>query len=247
MATYLIVGATGGIGSAVCDRLAQPGTNLVLAARDSTKLEALADRLRSRVQSVQTQTMDVTIPGNLDRVFQSTLEQFGRVDGAAFLVGSIVLKPIHLTTDEEWEQTLTINLRSAFGFVRAAIRAMMTTGGSIVLASSVAAQIGLLNHEAIAAAKGGIDALVRSTAATYAAKGIRVNAVAPGLVRTPLSSRLTSSETALKASLAMHPLGRIGEPDDVALPLCWLLNPESSWVTGQILRLDAGMSSIKTK
>jgi len=172
---------------------------------------------------------------------------FGTLQGATNLVGSILLKPAHLTTDEEFETTLQLNLKSAFYTVRAATKAMLTSGGSIVLASSVATKIGLVNHEAIAAAKGGINGLVLSTAATYASRNIRVNAVAPGLVRTPLSAKMTSNELSLKASVAMHPLGRIGEPDDVATAIAWLLNPHTTWVTGQILSIDGGLASVRLR
>jgi NAD(P)-dependent dehydrogenase (short-subunit alcohol dehydrogenase family) len=123
----------------------------------------------------------------------------------------------------------------------------MTGGGSIVLASTVAATIGLTNHEAIAAAKGAVNGLVLSAAATYAPRNIRVNAVAPGLVKTPLASRITSSEPALKASTAMHPLGRVGEPDDVAACVAWLLDPATTWVTGQIIGIDGGLGRVRAR
>jgi NAD(P)-dependent dehydrogenase (short-subunit alcohol dehydrogenase family) len=103
----------------------------------------------------------------------------------------------------------------------------------------------LSNHEAIAAAKGAINGLVLSAAASYAPRGIRVNAVAPGLVRTPMTSRITGNEASLKASTAMHALGRIGEPEDVASGLAWLLDPAQSWVTGQILGIDGGLGSLR--
>ncbi|NBO93955.1 MAG: SDR family oxidoreductase, partial [Planctomycetia bacterium] len=114
-----------------------------------------------------------------------------------------------------------------------------------VLCSSAAARIGLPNHEAVAAAKAGIIGLTLSAAATYAPKNVRVNAVAPGLVRTPLTSRITGSEPALKASLSMHPLGRIGEPSDVASAIEWLLSPTQTWVTGQVIGIDGGLADLK--
>lgn len=123
----------------------------------------------------------------------------------------------------------------------------MTTGGSIVLVSSCAARVGLTNHEAIAAAKAGVIGLTLSAAATYAPRGIRVNCVAPGLVRTPMTARLTVNEASLKASTAMHALGRIGEPADVAAALEWLLSPEQSWVTGQVLGIDGGLSTVRPR
>lgn len=123
----------------------------------------------------------------------------------------------------------------------------MTPGGSIVLVSSAAARIGFANHEAIAAAKAGVIGLTLSAAATYGPRHIRVNCVAPGLVRTPMTSRLTANEVALKASTAMHPLGRIGEPEDVAAAIEWLLSPEQSWVTGQVLGIDGGLGSVRSR
>jgi NAD(P)-dependent dehydrogenase (short-subunit alcohol dehydrogenase family) len=121
----------------------------------------------------------------------------------------------------------------------------MKKGGSVVLMSTAAAHVGLPNHEAIAAAKAGVEGLARSAAATYASRGLRFNVVAPGLVETPLSERITSSEAGRKASLAMHPLGRLGEPGEVAGVVSWLLGAESSWVTGQVFVVDGGLSAVR--
>ena len=175
------------------------------------------------------------------------LSPAGTLQGATNLVGSILLKPATSTSDAEFDETFTLNAKTAFYVLRAAAKAMQNTGGSIVLASTVAATIGLANHEAIAAAKGAVNGLVLSAAATYAPRNIRVNAVAPGLVKTPLASRITSNEMAMKASIAMHPLGRVGEPDDVAACIAWLLDPATTWVTGQIIGIDGGLGSVRAK
>jgi 3-oxoacyl-[acyl-carrier protein] reductase len=246
--TYAIVGATGGIGAELCRTLAACGAGLFLGARDAARLESLAIELRRNHRiAVHGFPLDATNSEEVDLFFAKAVATFGALNGAANLVGSIVLKPAHQTNDFEFADTLSINLNTAFYVLRAAAKAMMATGGSIVLASSVASKIGLVNHEAIAAAKGGVNGLVLAAAATYAGKGIRVNAVAPALVRTPLAEKITTNELALKASTAMHPLGRIGEPADVATAIAWLLDPATSWVTGQILSLDGGMSSVKAK
>lgn len=246
---YVIVGATGGIGAATCRKLAARGARLLLAARDANKLALLASELQSLNPAVQCLpfTLDATKSSDVDAAFTLAIQSFGSIQGATNLVGSILLKSAHTTTDEEFEQTLTLNTRTAFYVLRSAAKAMLNTGGSIILASTVAARIGLMNHEAIATAKGAINGLVLAAAATYAPRNIRVNAVAPGLVDTPLASKITSSELALKASTAMHPLGRIGKPDDVASAICWLLDPATTWVTGQIISIDGGLSTVRSK
>ena len=105
----------------------------------------------------------------------------------------------------------------------------------------------MINHEAIAAAKAGVVGLAQSAAATYARYNIRVNCVAPGLTRTPLTATLTTNEASLKASTALHPLGRIGEPHEIASAIAWLLDPEQSWVTGQVIAVDGGLSSVQPR
>lgn len=239
---FVILGATGGIGSALSHRLARRGSRLVIGARQATKLHALADAIGAHAHA-----LDATDTNAVQTCVDQTVERFGRLDGIANCVGSLLLKPAHLTSDAEWAEALAVNLGSAFATVKAAARAMMRHGGSIVLVSSVAARFGLANHEAIAAAKAGVIGLVLSAAASYAPRNIRVNGVAPGMVRTSLTERLTSSEPALKASTAMHALGRIGEPSDIASAIAWLLDPEQSWVTGQVLSVDGGMSAVKPR
>jgi NAD(P)-dependent dehydrogenase (short-subunit alcohol dehydrogenase family) len=160
-------------------------------------------------------------------------------------VGSILLKPAHTTTDEEWRETLALNLDSAFYAVRAAVQPMRRNGGAILLHATAAARVGLVNHEAIAAAKAGVMGLARAAAATYARFSIRVNCIAPGLVQTPLAARITGNEASRKASEAMHPLGRLGEAADVAAAGAWLLDPASSWVTGQVIGVDGGLADLR--
>ena len=145
----------------------------------------------------------------------------------------------------EWRETLDLNLGTAFGTVRAGAPAMRRTGGSIVLLASAAAEVGMPNHETIAAAKAGVIGLARASAASNARCGVRVNVVAPGLVRTPLSAQWTSTEQAEKAASDRHPLGRLGQPEDVACAIAWLLNSEQSWITGQTIGVDGGLATVR--
>lgn len=238
-----IVGATGGIGSALVRRLSSSGWRLALCARRLDRLAALKDEL-----SAYTEAADAADAKALENAFSAGCEKLGRLDGVVNCAGSLLLKPAHLTSDEEWAHTLHANLTTAFYVLRcAASRMMRTGGGSIVLMASAVAQRGMINHEAIAAAKAGVVGLAQSAAATYARYNIRVNCVAPGLTRTPLTEALTRNEASFQASAALHPLGRIGEPHQVASAIAWLLDPEQSWVTGQVLAVDGGLSSVQAR
>ena len=242
MPTYLVFGATGGIGESLCRRLASRGARLMITGRNGAKLQMLADELHARAYP-----LDATRFEEVDACVEKVLQLHGRLDGVANCIGSLLLKPAHSTSEAEWLATVATNLTTAFAVLRAAAKAMLNTGGSIVLVSSAAARIGLANHEAIAAAKAGVVGLTLSAAATYGPRGIRVNCVAPGLVRTPMTARLTANEASLKASTAMHALGRIGEPQDVAAAIEWLLSPEQSWITGQVLGIDGGLGSVRSR
>jgi NAD(P)-dependent dehydrogenase (short-subunit alcohol dehydrogenase family) len=230
----LVIGATGGIGRELCNRLREQGANLHLVARDESGLRELATRLDAKWT-----TTDVTDPIQVKNLFQ----ECATPDGVVLSVGSVMLKSAHRLKDDEWHSTLNQNLNSAFYVIRSSTKAMMKQGGSIVLISTSAAQIGFANHEAIAAAKLGVEGLARSTAASYSNRNIRVNVVAPGLVDTPLTKTIINHAPTLEASRKMHSLGRIGTPGDIAHAIQFLL--ESNWITGQTLTVDGGLSGIK--
>lgn len=239
---YVVFGGSGGIGSAVCRMLSSSGAKVVAVGRSPEKIARVSEEL-----GIEGRVVDATDPDGVARLFSELKGELGPITGVANCVGSLVLKPIHLTTSAEWAETMNQNLGSAFAVMKSAVKAVVAPGGSIVLVSSAAARLGLANHEAIAAAKAGIIGLTLSAAATYAASGVRVNCVAPGLTKTPLTERIVSNPESEKFSRSMHALGALGDADDVARMIVYLLSPESKWVTGQVFGVDGGLATVRTK
>ena len=239
----ILFGGAGGIGEVLASHLVKAGGSVVLVSRNEERLKSAAEETGAKYM-----VADAGKSAEVDPVFTEVLQKHGRIDAVANCIGSILLKPAHLTSDDEWASTISTNLTTSFHIVRAAVRVMQKQqGGSIVLLASAVARRGMVNHEAIAAAKGGVVALAQSAAASYARHGVRVNCVAPGLVRTPLTRAITENELSLKASIQMHPLGRIGTPEDVASAIHWLLRPEQGWITGQCLGVDGGLASVQAR
>lgn len=240
--TALITGANGGIGSTLARKLAAAGTKLVLAGRNAEALGALDTELGAR-----TVVGDFTKAEEVSRCVNEAINELGHIEAAAHCIGSILLKPAHLTSIDDWDAVMSTNLNSSFYLLRELGRPMSKFGGALAFVTSVAAEKGLNNHEAIAAAKAGLAGLTRSAAATYARSKFRINCVAPGLTETPLAAPITGNESARKFSEAMHPLGRLGTPDEIASALFFLLSPDNSWITGQTLSVDGGLSTLQTK
>jgi 3-oxoacyl-[acyl-carrier protein] reductase len=241
MQRIVVIGAGGGIGRDLCRRVVAAGGTVVACGRRREPLESLRAEL---MPAVEVRELDARDAGAVGGLFESMGEP---PTGVVNLAGAFLLKPAHLTSEAELAEQVAQNLTTAFNVVRAGSKAMMNSGGSIVLVSSVAATMGLASHEAVAATKAAVEGLARSAAASYAARGIRVNCVAPGLTRTPMTERITANEASLKVSTAMHPLGRIGDPADIASAIAWLLAPETGWVTGQTLGVDGGLSRVRSR
>lgn len=237
---YAIFGGSGGIGSVLAKRLSDAGHTVYLLGRNEEKLQRLSNELHQPYLIV-----DATDENEVANIFKTILEKEASIKGVVSVVGSLFLKPLHLTSQKEFEDVMKTNATSTFCILKHAVKSIEK--GSIVVSSSTASLIGLANHETVGAAKSAVLGLMQSAAASYATKGIRINAVAPGLTRTPLAQSITSNEMALKASTGFHPIGRIGEPEDVAAAIEWLLSDESSFITGSVIPVDGGLSSIKLR
>ena len=240
---HLVGGITGGIGSELAVKLGAEGDCVAGYARKA------ADGGSSSPQDeFMLKTCDATDPKALETVINEFQKDLGSIDSYTHAIGSIYLRPAHLTPVEDWLQTIQTNLSSAFYALRSVTKIMAKQGhGSCLFFSTAAAQTGIANHEAIAAAKGGIEAMVRAAAASYASRGLRINAIAPSLTDTPLSQAIVGSEQALEISKRMHPAGAIGEASDVASLAAWLHSDQAKFVTGQTFVIDGGISKIVPK
>ncbi len=236
----IVTGGSGGIGSETARRLVARGDRVVLVARDEARLQRVAGDIGATA-AIPCDLLDLAAFG---AAVERVERDIGEIDGLVHAIGSIVLRPLHALSLEDWRATLDLNATSAFIAVKCVVpKLMRRRRGSVVLFSTVAARTGLQNHEAIAAAKAAVEGLVRSAAISYARYGVRFNAVAPALTKTELSKNLWSSEAMLGASIALHPLGRIGVPADIAAAAAYLLSDDAAWVTGQVLGVDGGLGA----
>ena len=238
---YAILGGSGGIGSSVAEQLAKREADLSVASRDTEAYEQFSWRSSTNISEVNARNaQEVT-----DWISEVATEN--DIHGVVNAVGSIEIKPLSATSLDTWERTLELNLTSCFALLKGYIDHRPESGGQFVAFSSAAAGRGLPNHEAISAAKAGIEGLIRSVAATYGSENFRANCVSPGLVETELSESILRSEPARKQSESMHALGRLGKPEDVAEAVLWLLAPNNDWVTGQVIGVDGGLRTLFPK
>lgn len=220
----VIIGGGSGIGKEILTTLDKLGANTFTYSKSGT----------------DTKQFDATKDGDL------LSELPDKIHGVVYCPGSITLKPFHRLSIEDFQQDLDINFLGAVRVLQACFKALKNSkGASVVLFSTVAVQTGLNFHSSIAGAKGAVESLTRSLAAEWAPLQIRVNAVAPSLTDTPLASSLLSTDDKKEGAKKRHPLGRYGDARDIAEAAVFLLSDQSSWVTGQVLHVDGGMSVIR--
>ena len=220
----VIIGGNSGVGASVKEKLARSGAEVFSYSRTGAGGRVL----------------DVTSDfGQIDGLPDV-------IDGLVYCPGTINLKPFHRFSVADFQHDYEVNLLGAVKVLQACMKGLKkSTSASVVLYSTVAVGVGLGFHASISSAKGAVEGLVRSLAAEWAPSKIRVNAVAPSLTDTPLASQLLGTDEKKEASNKRHPLGRFGTAEDIAGATLFLLSEEASWMTGQILHVDGGMSSVK--
>lgn len=236
-APLLIFGATGGIGQALARALAASGRRIHLAARDPAALGAEL--------GVPVSTFDARDEASIAAAVADATTDAG-LGGLAWCVGSIVLKPLARASADDFLDAFRLNVLGAALAVKAAQPALAQAGGAVLLFSSVAVRQGFPMHSVISAAKGGVEGLALALAAELA-PSVRVNCIAPSLTRSKMAAPLLTNPAMEKAMGALHPLGRIGQPEDAAQLGAFLLGPQASWMTGQILGVDGGRGTLRVK
>ena len=227
MKTILIVGGSNGIGKSLTEILAPDHTVFATYYKSERSHPSVQYFYHNALENLEVESLPESI------------------DGLAYCVGNITLKPFHRFTEEDYIQDYKIQVIGAVKVIQDLLpRLKLSPSASIVLFSTVAVQTGFTFHSLVSASKGALEGLTKSLAAELAPK-IRVNCLAPSITQTPLASALLNTEEKIAANGQRHPLGRIGQPEDVAELAAFLLSDKSSWITGQILHVDGGMSTVK--
>jgi 3-oxoacyl-[acyl-carrier protein] reductase len=228
MKTTVIVGASSGIGESLAQLLLDNNEQVISISRTHPKV-------------------NVTAHYNLDVLSSDAFPELaGQIDGLVYCPGSINLKPFRTLKESDLIADIQLNSLGAVRFIQAYTKNLqLSEQASIVLFSTIAVQTGMPFHASIAMSKGAIEGLTRSLAAEFSPK-IRVNCIAPSLTHTPLAEKLLNSPEKLEASANRHPLKRLGEAKDISNSAAFLLSNQSSWVSGQILHVDGGLSKLRT-
>jgi glucose 1-dehydrogenase len=244
----IVTGAARGIGRACAVRLAREGARVLLCDVDATEGEAAAKAIEAAGGTARFATCDVARASDVERAVSSAVVAFGRLDVLVNNAGVLDDAPFLELRVDELDRVLGVNLRGAFLMAQAAARQMVSqgrsgpngSGGAIVHMSSINAQVALPDHVAYSISKGGINQLNKAMAIALAPHGIRVNAVGPGTIETPLIKDVVKDQAFRNKVLSRTPLGRFGQPEEVAAIVAWLASDEASYVTGTTLYADGG-------
>jgi len=240
----ILFGATGGIGKRLAYELSNKH-KIFIGSRTKINIDSMISDISYRKKSIDGSVVDISDFDSIDNFLDKGNDFLGSIDCIINCVGSLMLKPAHLINEKELENIFKINVFSCFGILKYGFKFLKNNGGSFIFFSSAAARIGLKNHDAISAAKGAISSLVTSAASTYSKYNIRVNAIAPGLVETPLTQRIVNNKNSLDYSKKLHALNRIGKPENFVPLIDSLIDQRSDWITGQTFNIDGGLSNVK--
>ena len=243
--TALVTGAAGGIGFATAEAFARAGASVVVADRDAAAVDRAAAALRAAGHDAIAITCDVTDPAQVEAMIARAVGTYGRLD-AAFNNAGVNSEAAALldTGDEEFERVIGVNLRGVWNCMKAELRRMLPRGsGAIVNCSSIGGLKGSRGRSAYSASKHAVIGLTRSAAIDYATSGIRINAVCPGIVDTPMAAFVTRNHDPdiVRRMVAQEPIGRFGAPEEIAAAVLWLCSPAASFMLGHAMVVDGGL------
>ena len=240
----LVTGGNSGIGRATAQAFAREGAKVVIAARRASEGDETVGMINQANGEAIFVKTDVSKASDVEALMQKTVETYGRLDCAFNNAGVYGIEvPVHEYTEEDWEYVMDINLKGVWLCMRSEIRQMLKHGGgAIVNDSSTSGLVGGQRESAYVASKHGVIGLTKSAALEYAMDGIRVNAVCPGWIRTPMVESIVSTSPEREAlAISKEPVGRMGTPEEVAEAVVWLCSDAASFVTGHSMAVDGGI------
>jgi NAD(P)-dependent dehydrogenase (short-subunit alcohol dehydrogenase family) len=244
MPSAIVTGASSGIGRAAARKLAADGFSVLAVGRDQGALDAVCREIDKAGGHAQSFVADVTTADGPSAIVRHAIKALGGIDALVNAAGIIASAGVAETTDQAWDTMMDINVRAPFRLIREAASSLVERKGAVVNVSSVAGPRAFPGVAAYCVSKAAVDQLTRVAALDFAPKGVRVNAVNPGVVKTNLHRRSGMEEARyaefLERSKTTHPLGRVGTPEEIADVIAFLISPKSGWITGETIAIDGG-------
>jgi len=243
--TYVVTGGGSGIGRATVKRLLDEGANVVVVDLDQAVAQKIIDAAGDSATRAMAAGVDVSDEAKVDALFTDVIEKFGGIDGVVNCAGIRGVGNIIDTSHELWDRNMRVNLEGTFNTCQAFCRYAVEAGreGAIVNISSAAGVEAVPNRLAYVASKHGVIGLTRGVAIEMAAKGVRVNVIAPGMVRTPMTEPMFAEDTNVENIRRAHPIGREGAPEEIAAVAAFLLSDDASYVVGAVVPVDGGVTA----